>query len=103
MVDKGELIDLNNRIENFEKLADEFAHIFSEDIDDASGIEKFAREMEELRKNLDEDLKHHRIKKIHEDVKKLDIVDKKLDEHMINDLKREAKAIDKELRDIVSQ
>lgn len=103
MVDKGELIDLNNRIENFEKLADEFAKIFSEDIEDAGKIDKLARRMEGLREKLDHDLKEHDLSALEEDVRELDGLDRMVDKLLVQDLKREAKAIDKELRDIIAQ
>lgn len=103
MVNKGELIDLNNRIENFEKLADEFAKIFSEDIKDAGKIDQLAHKMEKLREKLDHDLKEHDIKALEEDVKELDGIDRMVDKLLIQDLKREAKAIDKELHDIIKQ
>ena len=103
MVDKGELIDLNRRIENFEHLADEFAEIFSEDIDDAGKIDDLAHKMEQLRQKLDKDLKEHHLEALEEDVKEMDQLDKVIDRLLVKDLKREAKAIDKELHDIINQ
>lgn len=103
MVKKGELIDLNRRIENFEKLADEFAKIFSEDIEDASRIDELAHKMEQLREKLDQDLKEHHLKALEEDVRELDGLDKMVDKLLVHDLKKEAKAIDKELHDIINQ
>ncbi|MFB6116226.1 MAG: hypothetical protein ABEK10_01825 [Candidatus Nanosalina sp.] len=103
MVNKGELIDLNRRIENFEKLADEFAKIFSEDIGDARKIDELAHKMEKLREKLDEDLKEHHLKALEEDVKEMDDLDRMVDKLLVQDLKREAKAIDKELHDIIAQ
>jgi len=103
MVNKGELIDLNRRIENFEKLADEFAHIFSEDIGDASKIDELAHKMEKLRERLDQDLKEHHLEALEEDVRERDQLDKLIDKLLIQDLKRAAKAIDKDLHDIIAQ
>lgn len=103
MVDKGELIDLNRRIENFEKLADEFAKIFSEDIGDAKKIDKLAHKMEKLREKLDQDLKEHHLEALEEDVRGMDQLDKMIDKLLVQDLKREAKAIDKELHDLINQ
>jgi|GEM_PF-3925868 hypothetical protein len=103
MVNEGELIDLNRRIENFEHLADEFANIFSEDIDDAGKIDELAHKMEQLREKLDQDLQEHHLEALEEDVKEMDQLDRMIDKLLIQDLKREAKAIDKELRDIINQ
>lgn len=103
MVNKGELIDLNRRIENFEHLAAEFAEIFSEDIDDAGKIDNLAHKMEQLREKVDEDLKEHHLEALEEHVREMDQLDKMIDKLLIQDLKREAEAIDKELHDIINQ
>jgi hypothetical protein len=103
MVDKGELIDLNTRIKNFEKLADEFAKIFSDDIDDAGKIENLVHKMEQLREKVDGDLKEHHLRALEEHVREMDQLDEMIERLLIHDLKREAKAIDKELHDIINQ
>jgi GTPase Era involved in 16S rRNA processing len=100
---EGELMDLNQRIRNFEKIAVEFAEIFSDDISDSSKIENLAREMEQLRKKLDKDFESHQLESFLKDAKMLDRIDEAIDEHLIQDLQAEAQAIDKEIKDLASK
>jgi len=98
---KGEVIDVNRRIEFFEKFVDEFVQVFGQDVKNPRKLEKLAQEMEQLRKKFDQDLKNHEYASLEEDVKSMDRLDKAMDELLIEDLKEEAAKIHKELHDIV--
>lgn len=98
---KGEVIDVNRRIEFFEKFVDEFVQVFGQDIDNPKELEKLAHRMEALRKKFDKDLQNHEYASLEEDVEKMDRVDKAMDDFLIEDLKEEAAKIHEELHDIV--
>lgn len=98
---KGEVIDVNRRIEFFEKFVDEFVQVFGQDIDNPKKLEELAHEMETLREKFDKDLKEHQYGSLEEDVKNMDRLDKAMDELLIEDLKEEAGRIHDELHDIV--
>lgn len=100
---KGEVIDVNRRIEFFEKFVDEFVQVFGQDIENPKKLEELAHEMETLRKKFDKDLKNHEYGSLEEDVKNMDRIDKAMDELLIEDLKEEAGKIHKELHDIVKK
>jgi hypothetical protein len=101
MGNKGELIDVNRRIEFFEKFVGEFVQVFGQDIENPDKLENLAKEMEALREKFDGDLQNHDYASLEEDVKKMDRVDKAMDKLMIQDLKEESKKIHDELHDIV--
>ena len=98
---KGEVIDVNRRIEFFEEFVHEFVQVFGQDIDNPKELEKLVEEMEHLRKKFDKDLKNHEYAELEEDVKNMDRIDKAMDELLIEDLKHEASRIHEELHDIV--
>lgn len=100
---KGEVIDVNRRIEFFEKFVDEFVQVFGQDIENPKELEKLAHDMEHLRKKFDQDLKKHEFASLEKDVKNMDKIDKAMDELLIKDLKEEAAKIHEELHDIVKK
>lgn len=101
MVDKAELMDLNERIEEFEKIAVEFAEVAERHFGDAEEIYNLARKMEMFREKFDRDLKEEHLHSLVEDAKALDSLDEAVDKHIVSDLKEEARAIDQEIKDIV--